>query len=86
MAMTLREKMPASHPLIIQDVNHDAVKRFQEEVRSKGTGANSMKLQTADSAREVAERSVSFGHIVLMSFCLREYPCAGCPHYLPSIA
>ncbi|KAK5203042.1 hypothetical protein LTR41_011229 [Exophiala xenobiotica] len=61
MAMNLREKMPASHTLVIRDTNVDAMKRFVEEVRemtkSKGAASNSMKLEVANNAGEVAEKS-----------------------------
>ncbi|EON61056.1 3-hydroxyisobutyrate dehydrogenase [Coniosporium apollinis CBS 100218] len=61
MAKNLRAKMPASNTLIILDVNSDAMKRFVEEskaaAKSSGAGADSMKVETAQNAREVAEKS-----------------------------
>ena len=63
MAINLRQKMSASHTLIIQDTNNDAMKRFMEEVKettkSKGPGSDEMKVETAKDAREAAEKSVS---------------------------
>jgi 3-hydroxyisobutyrate dehydrogenase len=71
MAMNLREKMPASHTLVIQDTNVDAMKRFVEEVReltkSKGAASNSIKLEVANNAREVAEKSVSISRPEILS-------------------
>lgn len=67
MAKNLRAKMPASNTLIILDVNSGAMKRFVEETKaaakSSGAGADSMKVETAQNAREVAEKSVSENNI-----------------------
>jgi hypothetical protein len=58
MAMTLRQKMPSSHTLIVQDVNPHAVKRFIAEAKNKCQDEGPMKIETAKTAREVAERAV----------------------------
>lgn len=59
MAVNLRAKMPPSHNLIIMDVNDAAVTKFVTEVTSGAAAVDSSKVQTAKSARQVAERSVS---------------------------
>ncbi len=63
MAKNLRAKMPSSNTLVILDVNSDMMKRFVEEInaaaKSSGAGPDSMKVETAQNAREVAEKSVS---------------------------
>lgn len=70
MAKNLRAKMPASYTLVILDVNSDATKRFvretDEAVKSSGAGADSVKVETAQNAREVAEKSVSGSNIRLL--------------------
>ncbi|KAJ5120875.1 Dehydrogenase multihelical [Penicillium bovifimosum] len=62
MAKNLRAKIPASDTLIIRDVNEEAMKRFaaeaQEAARSNSAGAHGGQVETAASAREVAEKSV----------------------------
>lgn len=62
MAKNLRAKMPASDTLIVRDVNEEAAKRFvaeaQEAAQSNGAGANEGRVEIAESAREVAEKSV----------------------------
>lgn len=62
MAMNLRKNMPASHTLIILDVNGNATNRFVEEAKGmanvNGAAPNLMKVQIANRAREAAERSV----------------------------
>lgn len=63
MARNLRAKIPASDTLIIRDVNEDSVKRFlaesREVARSSGAGAEVGRVEVAENAREVAEKSVS---------------------------
>jgi 3-hydroxyisobutyrate dehydrogenase len=63
MAKNLRAKIPASDTLIVRDVNEEAAKRFvaeaQEAARSNGAGADEGRVEIAENAREVAERSVS---------------------------
>lgn len=63
MAKNLRAKIPASDTLIIRDVNEDSAKRFvaesQEVARSSGAGAEVGRVEVAENAREVAEKSVS---------------------------
>jgi 3-hydroxyisobutyrate dehydrogenase len=62
MAKNLRAKIPASDTLIVRDVNEEAAKRFvaeaQEAARNNGAGANEGRVEIAENAREVAERSV----------------------------
>lgn len=52
MAKNLRAKIPASDTLIIRDVNEDSTKRFVAE-------AQEGKVEVAENARDVAEKSVS---------------------------
>jgi len=59
MARNLRAKLPADDVLFVQDVNKQATSKFLEE--------NPTGVRVADSAREVAEKSVS--HFV--SCCAR---------------
>jgi 3-hydroxyisobutyrate dehydrogenase len=63
MAKNLRAKIPASDTLIVRDVNEEAAKRFvaeaQEAARNNGAGANEGRVEIAENAREVAEKSVS---------------------------
>lgn len=63
MAKNLRAKIPASDTLIVRDVNEDVMKRFAAEAgetaQSNGAGANEAQVEIAQSAREVAEKSVS---------------------------
>lgn len=63
MAKNLRAKIPAADTLIIRDVNEEATKRFvaeaQEAARSSGAGADEGRVEIAENAREVAEKSVS---------------------------
>lgn len=63
MAKNLRAKIPASDTLIVRDVNKDVMKRFvaeaQETAQTNGAGANEGQVEIAQSAREVAEKSVS---------------------------
>jgi 3-hydroxyisobutyrate dehydrogenase len=64
MAKNLRAKIPASDTLIVRDVNEDAAKRFvaeaQEAARSNGAGADEGRVEIAENAREVAEKSGQF--------------------------
>ena len=63
MAINIRKKMPASHKLIVMDLNKVAVDNFVEETASlakSGDGANSMLLETSDNAKEVAAKCVRF--------------------------
>ncbi|KAF3385195.1 hypothetical protein F1880_003074 [Penicillium rolfsii] len=61
MAKNLRAKIPASDTLIVRDVNEEAVKRFvaeaQEAARNNGAGADEGRVEIAENAREVAEKS-----------------------------
>lgn len=63
MAKNLRAKIPAADTLIIRDVNEAATKRFvaeaEEAARSSGAGADEGRVEIAENAREVAEKSVS---------------------------
>lgn len=49
MAKNLREKIAKSDTLIVHDVNHEAISRFQSEVSN---------VTVAQNVREVAEKSV----------------------------
>lgn len=60
MAKNLRAKIPAADTLIIRDVNEDAAKRFVAEARKTATSANENRVEIAETAREVAEKSVRF--------------------------
>lgn len=64
MAKNLRAKIPASDTLVIRDVNTEAMDRFVRETReaakSTGAGADGMKVEIAESPRQVAEKSVSY--------------------------
>ncbi|KAJ5918684.1 hypothetical protein N7454_009828 [Penicillium verhagenii] len=61
MAKNLRAKIPASDTLIVRDVNEAAAKRFVEEAqevaRNSGAGANESRVEIADNARQLAEKS-----------------------------
>ncbi|KAJ5096487.1 hypothetical protein NUU61_005843 [Penicillium alfredii] len=61
MAKNLRAKIPISDTLIVRDVNEETIKRFvaenQEARRSSGTSPDQGKVEIAESAREVAEKS-----------------------------
>lgn len=65
MAKNLRAKIPAADTLIVRDVNEEAVKQFvveaQEAARNAGAGAGAdeNRVEIAQNAREVAEKSVS---------------------------
>lgn len=64
MAKNLRAKIPADDTLVVRDINQDAMKRFVEEAKSdaKDLGAKegSWKVEIAECARDVADKSVSF--------------------------
>jgi hypothetical protein len=53
MAKNLRTKMPEMDTIVIQDVNKAATKQFVDEL-------SKYHVVIADSAREVAEKSVSY--------------------------
>jgi hypothetical protein len=60
-AFNIRKKMPASHNLIVMDLNKEAVNNFVEKIASfakSGDGASSMLVETCDNAREIAARCV----------------------------
>ena len=63
MAKNLRAKIPASDTLIVRDINEDVMSQFvaeaQEAARTSGAGAGEGQVEIAESAREVAEKSVS---------------------------
>jgi 3-hydroxyisobutyrate dehydrogenase len=51
MAKNLREKLPETDTLLVNDVNKDAVTKFTEEL-------SGFTVVAAESPREVAERAV----------------------------
>jgi hypothetical protein len=51
MAKNLREKLPETDTLIINDVNNDAVEKFVNEL-------SAFTVVVADSPREIAEKAV----------------------------
>jgi 3-hydroxyisobutyrate dehydrogenase len=55
MAKNLRAKIPASDTLIVHDVNEQAMRQFIDEAKTASTGP----VEFTDSARTVAEKSVS---------------------------
>ncbi|KAK3684553.1 hypothetical protein LTR37_020156 [Vermiconidia calcicola] len=61
MAINLHKNMPASHRLAVLDVNKDAMNRFVREAsewaEGNGVGDRLIKVETLNSAREVAEVS-----------------------------
>ena len=63
MARKLRENMPKSYALLILDVNDQALIRFIEHFKDAAEGgkadSESMKVEIAKNARDLAERSVS---------------------------
>lgn len=59
MAKNLRAKIPASDTLIIRDVNEEATKRFVAEAHEAARSAEEGRVEIAETAREVAEKSVS---------------------------
>lgn len=56
MAQNLRAKMSPSDTLIVHDINQSSMQKFLDEVKAAGFGAGS--VETTDSARTVAEKSV----------------------------
>jgi hypothetical protein len=58
MAKNLRAKIPASDTLIVRDVNHDTAARFAAEAQEAAGSSAEGKVEIADNAREVAEKSV----------------------------
>ncbi|KAJ5584849.1 uncharacterized protein N7459_004649 [Penicillium hispanicum] len=61
MAKNLRAKIPAADTLIVRDVNEEVIKRFveeaQEAARNAGAGVDENRVEIAQNAREVAEKS-----------------------------
>ncbi|KAL8760931.1 MAG: hypothetical protein Q9184_002899 [Pyrenodesmia sp. 2 TL-2023] len=58
MAQNLRAKIPEADTLIICDRNHEATRRFVEELDSAaGAGGRRAGVEIADTSREVAEKS-----------------------------
>lgn len=72
MAKNLRAKIPASDTLIVRDVNQDTAKRFAEEAKAdakaQGAKEGSYAVEIADSARQIADKSVS-----VFLFCVASY-------------
>ena len=62
MAKNLRAKIPAEDTLVIRDVNAESMDRFIKESRelakSQGVAESGMKVEVAESPRELAEKSV----------------------------
>lgn len=59
MAKNLRAKIPASDTLIVRDVNDEMAARFVAEAQEAAGSSGEGKVEIADNAREVAEKSVS---------------------------
>lgn len=59
MAKNLRAKIPAADTLIIRDVNEETTKRFAAEAHEAARSADENRVEIAQNAREVAEKSVS---------------------------
>lgn len=63
MAKNLRAKIPVTDTLIIRDVNEENMSRFvkeaQEIARSSGAADSVSEVLVAQTARELAEKSVS---------------------------
>ena len=61
MAKNLRAKIPSTDKLVIYDVVEPSTKRFIEEVgtATSAVGNEGISIEVAESAREVAEKSVS---------------------------
>ncbi|KAJ5811329.1 hypothetical protein N7474_007630 [Penicillium riverlandense] len=57
MAKNLRAKIPASDTLIVRDVNDETAARFAAEAEEAAGGSGEGKVEIADNAREVAEKS-----------------------------
>jgi 3-hydroxyisobutyrate dehydrogenase len=51
MAKNLRRKLPSDDTLVVQDINKDASRKFADELKA-------FQVVVADTAREVAEKSV----------------------------
>ena len=60
MAKNLRAKIPATDTLLIRDVNEEAAKRFVAEIQATAHSPTESRVEIAQNAREVAEKSVSF--------------------------
>jgi len=56
MARNLQANLPSSDTLRIYDINTESIKKFADETKALSRGAT---VQTASSAREAAEDSVS---------------------------
>jgi hypothetical protein len=56
MALNLQSKLPSTDTLLVQDINHEATRRFLEETKSASGGAS---VRIADSVQEAAETTVS---------------------------
>ena len=66
MARNLRAKLPSDDTLVVQDVNTAATAKFLEE--------NPDGVRVADTAREVAEKSVGlFSYIALFLINMMNY-------------
>ena len=63
MAKNLRAKIPETDTLLIRDVNEESMSRFVKEARevarSSGAGDDTSEVLVAQTARELAEKSVS---------------------------
>lgn len=63
MAKNLRAKIPETDTLIIRDVNEENMSRFVKEAeeiaRSSGAADGASEVLVAQTARELAEKSVS---------------------------
>ena len=62
-AINIRKKMPASHKLIVMDLNKEAVNDFVEETASLAKsreGSNSILVETSGNAKDVAAKCVRF--------------------------
>lgn len=76
MAKNLRAKIPASDTLIVRDINQDTAKRFAEEAKAdakaQGAKEGSYTVEIADSARQIADKSVSvlfFVFVLYVMYC-----------------
>ena len=71
MAKNLRSKIPASDTLIVRDVNQESARRFvdemRQEARNAGAGEDAWKVEVAESAREVADKSVSVHCLIIFT-------------------
>lgn len=57
MAKNLRTKIPASDTLVIRDIDSNIMKKFVDDVKS--SSSETLNVELASNAREVAEKSVS---------------------------